>query len=116
MSEHDTRGSGFVGRSMTNEERNEVDEFVKQKFSMSDNTKPTNKPQRDYIPAFPVDGQQIRTGYEGMQLRDYFAAQALNGIVSGIENTPHYIICATWAYELADAMMKRRNENLETNL
>ena len=105
MSEHDTRGSGFVGRSMTNEERNEVDEFVKQKFSMSDNTKPTNKPQRDYIPAFPVDGQQIRTGYEGMQLRDYFAAQALN-----------YIICATWAYELADAMMKRRNENLETNL
>ena len=107
MSEHDTKGSGFVGRSMTNEERKEVDDFVKQEFSMSDNTKPTNKPQRDYIPAFPVDGQQIRTGYEGMQLRDYFAAKAMESMINTCTGLDLKEI-ADRAYLSADAMMKAR--------
>jgi hypothetical protein len=48
---------------------------------------------------------------DGMDLRDYFAAKALQGIVdssveAGLETTQ----IADSAYRIADAMMKARNE------
>ena len=48
---------------------------------------------------------------QGMSMRDYFAAKALQGIVdssveAGLETTQ----IADSAYRIADAMMKARNE------
>ena len=48
---------------------------------------------------------------DGMDLRDYFAAKAMQGIVdssveAGLETTQ----IADSAYRIADAMMKARNE------
>jgi hypothetical protein len=48
---------------------------------------------------------------DGMTLRDYFAAQALQGICncrSHVDLKGHAIASAKVAYELADAMMKAR--------
>ena len=52
------------------------------------------------IPAFP----------NGMTLRDYFAAKAMQAIISTgkAKNTPELI--ATAAYEMADLMMQERNK------
>ncbi len=60
-------------------------------------------------PAFPHDGQQNYTG--GATLRDYFAAQAMQGDVSRVG---HYQRgepmerAARNAYAMADAMLKAR--------
>ena len=55
-------------------------------------------------PAFPV------AGYQGMPLRDYFAAQALAGICANPANTalkgPRQ--SAQAAYNVADAMLEAR--------
>jgi hypothetical protein len=46
---------------------------------------------------------------DGMTLRDYFAAQAMQGIMaSGIYPTGIMFDTAKEAYEMADAMMKAR--------
>ncbi|WP_146126337.1 hypothetical protein [Burkholderia multivorans] len=65
--------------------------------------------------AFPVPEVLQHTGikqaeHSGMLLRDYFAAAALNGLLSGAEmNVPnHKDLYAKWAYELADSMMVAR--------
>jgi hypothetical protein len=53
---------------------------------------------------------------EGMELRDYFAAKAMQEFISELrlvwtENTILDInIAAKFAYKIADAMMKARNE------
>jgi hypothetical protein len=68
-------------------------------------------------PAFPRD--HAHDGHNGMSLRDYFAAKALQGLVVGAVNvddgmppTPESIALArTYAdasYLLADAMLKAR--------
>jgi hypothetical protein len=49
---------------------------------------------------------------EGMTLRDYFAAKAMQGCISG---TPHSVDIeptelATWCYIMADRMLKARGE------
>jgi hypothetical protein len=47
----------------------------------------------------------------GMTLRDYFAAKAMQGICNGRSHTDlkgHAIASAKVAYELADAMLKAR--------
>lgn len=58
---------------------------------------------------FSIDGYQPQTG---MSLRDYFAGQALIGILGartgflvdvGVET------CGTWAYRAADAMIAARD-------
>jgi len=46
----------------------------------------------------------------GMTLRDYFAGQALAGNISGECNEK---LEAGWAYMIADAMMKEREEKAE---
>jgi hypothetical protein len=62
--------------------------------------------------AFPQCAYNMKGGYDitgGMTLRDYFAAQALQGIMaSGIYPTGIMFDTAKEAYEMADAMMKAR--------
>jgi hypothetical protein len=47
-----------------------------------------------------------------MDMRDYFAAKAIQGIFANsrfVKATKHQEV-AEWAYEVADAMMKAREE------
>jgi hypothetical protein len=46
----------------------------------------------------------------GMDLRDYFAAKAMNGIMSKEYYDGSYDDVARYAYKCADAMMKAREE------
>lgn len=56
----------------------------------------------------PTNGE-YSLAQEGMSLRDYFAGQALVGIIaSEVENRTPSEIVAKRAYELADAMLKAR--------
>lgn len=67
-------------------------------------------------PAFPGE-KDIRFGQtndfnEGMTLRDYFAAKAIGGMLSGVGNYGFrysWDEYATSSYELADAMLAARN-------
>jgi hypothetical protein len=43
------------------------------------------------------------------ELRDYFAAKAMQGLITGLQDYKESRI-AELAFELADAMMKARNE------
>ena len=57
-------------------------------------------------PAFPYG-----TAYAGMTLRDYFAAKAMQGIcASGPTSDWSNTRIAVEAYEMADAMLKARQE------
>lgn len=64
------------------------------------------------------DNSEVYT-HPGMTLRDYFAGQALPGILSSsnsqlfrkVEIPPHEM--AEYAYEIADAMLAARNERQE---
>jgi hypothetical protein len=59
------------------------------------------------IHAFP-SGHNPKTGMieQGMTLRDYFAAKAMQQLMS----TEEYEFCCETAYKWADAMMKARDE------
>jgi hypothetical protein len=62
-------------------------------------------------PAFPVPGLQHDEDFNGMTLRDYFAAQALTTVAAYDSRdvdtwTPHDF--AHHAYALADAMLAER--------
>jgi hypothetical protein len=68
-------------------------------------------------PAFPSKKRVWIDGYatkefepvEGMTLRDYFAAKAMQGFVSREASNPKAIyLYAEYAYEMADAMLKAR--------
>ena len=67
------------------------------------------------IPAFPTERIGVESGEvltyqeEGMTLRDYFAAKALQGLISteGAGSAERY---AEISYRLADAMLKARDE------
>jgi len=69
-------------------------------------------------PAFPAQGYSTFGGQglnmvyaEGMTLRDYFAAKAIQAILtspSWMENKPSTL--AKMSYEIADAMLKARTE------
>jgi len=68
-------------------------------------------------PAFPLQETEDYRGQEGMSLRDYFAAKALNGMcanpaddhVPEDEAYEQYVKeVARCAYALADAMMEAR--------
>jgi hypothetical protein len=69
-----------------------------------------NQPINDGGPAFPHttqwDGITPAINHNGMTLRDYFAAAALQGNL--IEPTANNDEVAKWAYSLADAMLKAR--------
>ena len=63
-------------------------------------------------PAFPNEGfNGWGEPFQGMTLRDYFAAQAMQGICNSRSHSElknHAIASAKVAYELADAMIKAR--------
>lgn len=56
-------------------------------------------------PAFPAHTISM---YEGMTLRDYFAAKAMQGILAGNSTKVHEIAQAS--YTVADAMLKERSK------
>jgi len=62
--------------------------------------------------AFPWsvdDGEKI-VGNKGMTLRDYFAAKAMQAIITNhkLEDCDDFVVAAN-AYQLADFMMEARN-------
>jgi hypothetical protein len=58
--------------------------------------------------AFPISGSQYRHT-EGMSLRDYFAAKAMQAIVSKeVSHVSWVDEYAKNAYKMADAMLKAR--------
>jgi hypothetical protein len=64
-------------------------------------------------PAFPLNCTWASEDYHGMTLRDYFAAQAMQGICnsrSHSELKSHAIASAKVAYKMADAMLKAREQ------
>lgn len=59
-------------------------------------------------PAFPiVVGDQMT---QGMTLRDYFAAKAMQGIMTDTDMTMGVDKIAAWSYRQADAMIAARNQ------
>jgi len=63
------------------------------------------------ISAFPVPGWKDDADFNGMTLRDYFAAKALQGICAAPEHLDRigsFKNAAATAYELADAMLAAR--------
>jgi hypothetical protein len=67
--------------------------------------------QRNDIPAFPC-GEQIRDSmiYQpepGMTLRDYFAAKAMQGFITGVDDFDEDALAAA-SYRLADCMLRAR--------
>ncbi|HIH6744535.1 TPA: hypothetical protein ACYRWO_000996 [Enterobacter hormaechei] len=56
-------------------------------------------------PAFPVAGSEHNYPIEGMTLRDYFAAKAMQAMITA--NEPQGAIPG-WAYEMADEMLRAR--------
>ena len=65
-------------------------------------------------PAFPQRRQIYRAGYatkeyefvEGMTLRDYFAAKAMQAMTHRGDGDMYF--CSAQAYKMADAMLKAR--------
>ena len=60
-------------------------------------------------PATPEDA--IQSIHNGMALRDYFAAKALEGFISILDprgGEPHWNLIAADSYKAADAMLKAR--------
>ena len=66
------------------------------------------------IPAFPTGlitdprNGQIIGGSNGMTMRDYFAAKAMQGFYSSSYYNESYDTLSEMAYKQADAMMKAR--------
>lgn len=65
----------------------------------------------NYPPAFPITNHWHNelNHYNGMTLRDYMAAKAMQGLISINGETPHDYV-AIDAYSYADAMLKAREE------
>jgi hypothetical protein len=69
-----------------------------------------------YMKAFPTHAISVNDqarvtsigGEGGMDLRDYFAAKAMQGFVSSVGIEIDFFASATDAYAVADAMLKAR--------
>lgn len=61
------------------------------------------------LPAFPAPAGVAHITKQGMTLRDYFAAKAMQGMMVDNEK-PAYGYIATTAYAMADEMMKARDD------
>ena len=64
-------------------------------------------------PAFPVplnpgEHYGVHGPADGMTLRDYFAAKAMQGALANPEVKETAGARSEWAYEIADAMLKER--------
>ena len=62
------------------------------------------------IPAFPLQETDDYHGQEGMTLRDYFAAKAMQSELLD-RDWQELESLAGYAYDVADAMLKARNGN-----
>jgi hypothetical protein len=63
------------------------------------------------IPAFPrPHSGATQYAQEGMDLRDYFAAKAIQGMLANDWSVADSDV-AKWSYVIADAMMKAREKN-----
>jgi hypothetical protein len=95
------------GENMTEEDEafNEIERQAKQRKeavkAAINKEKPMNNP-----PAFPAPAGVSHITEQGMTLRDYFAAQAMNAFLSR-PGSP-FEKDAEYAYKMADAMMKAR--------
>ena len=64
-------------------------------------------------PAFPCEWDYIKSNREaanGMTLRDYFAAKAMQGLMVDIPDAVQFVYVADSAYKMADAMLKAREQ------
>lgn len=71
-------------------------------------------PQRnDGGPAYPVPGLQHDEDFNGMSLRDYFAAKAMQAAATNPEGADGFTFeqRAEWAYRQADAMLASRERS-----
>lgn len=70
--------------------------------------------QNDGGPAFPhsIDSSEVRLQFDfkGMSLRDWFAGQALSGMLADSRFSGKAETYAELSYELADAMLKAREK------
>ena len=57
------------------------------------------------LKAFPCEQS------DGMNLRDYFAAKALNGLINYSPEPEEHKLIAELCYQLADAMMEARKQH-----
>ena len=65
------------------------------------------------FPVFPETSGGHAAAFQGMTLRDYFAAKAMQGAMSGCATRGEVVMYSDLAglsYEVADAMMKARTE------
>ena len=59
--------------------------------------------------AFPIKNAALPEENHGMDLRDYFAAKAMQALVTGqMHDADHWHLEAMTAYEIADTMMEAR--------
>lgn len=65
--------------------------------------------QNDGGPVFPVTEEQEQQGWDGISLRDYFAAKALQAIIIAHEDSTAMSADSAEAYAYADAMLKARH-------
>ena len=66
------------------------------------------------IPAFPAMHFDLADNEHGLTMRDYFAAKAMQQLMPMVSNDPRTLMpldfdVANMAYQMADAMMERRN-------
>ena len=65
------------------------------------------------MPAFPAPANVGHITQQGMTVRDYFAAKAMQAILSenpDYHQTYQFIDLADFSYQAADAMLKARKE------
>lgn len=60
-------------------------------------------------PAFPRQANMTNGGSAGMTLRDYFAAKAMQGLISR-QGSPDLEYESRLAYQMADAMLAARSQ------
>ena len=66
---------------------------------------------KDGGPAFPIKGPVMSSDVQGLSMRDYFAAKAMQALV-GAEFRQEFTTeeDASYAYKMADAMLKAREQ------
>lgn len=73
----------------------------------------SDQKKTDGGPAFPIYGKLNEWGYAeqpGMTLRDYFAAKVMQGSIDSSWFHSDHNRSAKWCYEVADAMLKAREQ------
>ena len=62
------------------------------------------------FPVFPDTGNGHAAAFQGMTLRDYFAAKAMQADITDGRHEDQFAWCAGRAYKMADAMLKAREQ------